>query len=167
MEKSWNFVFEFLWEPCNYILFKRSKEFFGGFQKLGRDGAVPLSNSLSLADRHRMNHLVKQNNTKDVTEYCPFKYGEYPRYRFVVFVFNVPLTAKVIWRWGHGLKPPTTDWWSWGSNLLPLVYKASGLSTTPSIDLDARWCFFSLPDMTLVIRKVWPVPLQSALAFLN
>ena len=47
------------------------------FKKLGRDGAVPLSNSLSLADRHRMNNLIKQNRTKDVNEYCPFKYGEY------------------------------------------------------------------------------------------
>ena len=29
----------------------------------------------------------------------------------VVFVFNVPLTtAKVIWRWGHGLKSHPTDW---------------------------------------------------------
>ena len=58
------------------ILFSRGVKSYFCFQKLGRDGAVPLSNSLSLADRHRMNHLVKQNNTKDVTEYCPFKYGE-------------------------------------------------------------------------------------------
>ena len=28
----------------------------------------------------------------------------------VVFVFNVPPTAKVIWRWGHGLKSHPTDW---------------------------------------------------------
>ena len=28
----------------------------------------------------------------------------------VVFVFNVPPTAKVKWRWGHGLKSPPTDW---------------------------------------------------------
>ena len=49
----------------------------------------------------------------------------------VVFVFNVPPTAKVIWRRGHGLKSHPTDWWSRESNLRPLVYKASGLSTTP------------------------------------
>ena len=28
----------------------------------------------------------------------------------VVFVFNVPPTAKVVWRRGHGLKSHRTDW---------------------------------------------------------
>ena len=28
----------------------------------------------------------------------------------VVFVFNVPPTAKVIWRRGHSLKSHPTDW---------------------------------------------------------
>ena len=28
----------------------------------------------------------------------------------VVFVFNVPPTAKVIWRQGHGYKSHPTDW---------------------------------------------------------
>ena len=28
----------------------------------------------------------------------------------VVVVFNVPPTAKVIWRRGHGLKSHPTDW---------------------------------------------------------
>ena len=50
---------------------------------------------------------------------------------FVVLVFNFPPTAKVIWRRGHGLKSHPTDWRSRESNLRPLVYKASGLSTTP------------------------------------
>ena len=54
-----------------------------------------------------------------------------PALTFVVaFVFNPPPTAKVIWRRGHGLKSHLTDWWSRESNLRPLVYKASGLSTT-------------------------------------
>ena len=48
-----------------------------------------------------------------------------------MFVFNVPPTAKIIWRRGHELKSHPTDWWSRESNLRPLVYKASGLSTTP------------------------------------
>ena len=47
------------------------------------------------------------------------------------FVFNVPPTAKVILTWGHSLKSHPTDWGSWESSLQPLVYKASGLSTTP------------------------------------
>ena len=49
----------------------------------------------------------------------------------VVFVFNVPPTAKVIWRRGHGLKSHPTGWWNRESNLRPLVYKARVLSTTP------------------------------------
>ena len=49
----------------------------------------------------------------------------------VVFVFNVTPTAKVMWRRSHGFKSHPTDWWSRESNLRPLVYKASGLSTTP------------------------------------
>ena len=32
------------------------------------------------------------------------------RFIVVVFVFNVPPTAKVIWRRGHGLKSHPTDW---------------------------------------------------------
>ena len=48
-----------------------------------------------------------------------------------VVVFNVPPTAKVIWRRGHSLKSHPTDWWSRESNLRPLVYRASGLSTAP------------------------------------
>ena len=53
----------------------------------------------------------------------------------VVFVFNLPPTAKIIWRPGHSLKSHPTDWWSRESNLWPLVYKASGLSTTPLLFL--------------------------------
>ena len=30
--------------------------------------------------------------------------------KVVVFVFNVPQTAKVIWRQGQGLKSHPTDW---------------------------------------------------------
>ena len=61
-----------------------------------------------------------------------------------MFVFNVPPTAKVIWRWGHGLKSQPTDWRSWESNLRPLVYKASGLSTIPqrllALDSESQSC---------------------------
>ena len=32
-----------------------------------------------------------------------------------VFVFNVPPTAEVIQRWGHGFKSHPTDWRSWES----------------------------------------------------
>ena len=49
----------------------------------------------------------------------------------VVLVFEVPSTDKVIWRRGHGLKSHPTDWKSLESNLRPLVYKGSDLSTTP------------------------------------
>ena len=48
-----------------------------------------------------------------------------------MFVLNVPPTAKVIWRRGHGLKSHPTDLWSQESNLRPLIYKASSSSTTP------------------------------------
>ena len=45
-------------------------------------------------------------------------------------MFNIPTTAKVICGPGHSLKHYPTDQRSQGSNLQPLVYKASGLSTT-------------------------------------
>ena len=57
----------------------------------------------------------------------------------VVFVFNVPPTVKVIWRWDHSLESHPTDWWSRESNLRPLVYKASSLSTTPQPLLYLRY----------------------------
>ena len=34
----------------------------------------------------------------------------YVKHSFCLFVFNLPPTAKVIWRWGHGLKSHPTDW---------------------------------------------------------
>ena len=58
-----------------------------------------------------------------------------PVFVVVVFVFNVPPTAKVIWGRGHSLKSHPKDWWSRESKLQSLVYKASGLSTTQ----DSNW----------------------------
>lgn len=46
------------------------------FQKLGCNGAVPLSNSLSLSDRHRINHLYKQSRDQEYGDHCPFRYGK-------------------------------------------------------------------------------------------
>ena len=43
----------------------------------------------------------------------------------VVLGFNVPPTAKVIRRWDIGLKSHLNDWRSRGSNLRPMVSKAS------------------------------------------
>ena len=45
-------------------------------QKLERDGAVPLSNSISLADRRRIAHCIKANKDKDDSDTCPFRFGE-------------------------------------------------------------------------------------------
>ena len=39
----------------------------------------------------------------------------------VVFVFNIPPTANVIWRWGHGLKSHPTR--SGGNNSIKLIDK--------------------------------------------
>lgn len=44
-------------------------------QALGKDGAVPLSNSLSLADRHRISALTKESREKEYSDTCPFRYG--------------------------------------------------------------------------------------------
>ena len=48
----------------------------------------------------------------------------------VVLGFYVPPTAKVIPRRDLGLKSHPKDWRSLGSNPQPLVYKASGFTTT-------------------------------------
>ena len=45
-------------------------------QMLGRDSAVPLSNSLSLADRHRMAYLKKQQGKNPSSDNCPFRFGQ-------------------------------------------------------------------------------------------
>ncbi|GFN97682.1 leucine-rich repeat-containing protein 9 [Plakobranchus ocellatus] len=52
--------------------------FFDGdvYTKLGRDGAVPLSNSISLADRRRIAHCIKVNRDKEEIDSCPFRYGQ-------------------------------------------------------------------------------------------
>ncbi|KAL3874482.1 hypothetical protein ACJMK2_037491, partial [Sinanodonta woodiana] len=46
------------------------------YRELGRDGAVPMSNSLSLSDRHRMKYAMKQSKGKDACDPCPFRYGQ-------------------------------------------------------------------------------------------
>lgn len=48
---------------------------FSVCQALGKDGAVPLSNSLSLADRHRISALTKESREKEYSDTCPFRYG--------------------------------------------------------------------------------------------
>ncbi|KAL8572554.1 hypothetical protein ACOMHN_040458 [Nucella lapillus] len=45
------------------------------YKMLGRDAAVPLSNSLSLADRHRMAFLKKQLQEHAASDSCPFRFG--------------------------------------------------------------------------------------------
>ncbi|XP_056023048.1 leucine-rich repeat-containing protein 9-like isoform X3 [Ostrea edulis] len=45
------------------------------YKALGRDGSIPLSNSLSLADRHRVNSLMKESKEKEHKDACPFRYG--------------------------------------------------------------------------------------------
>ena len=45
-------------------------------QDLGRDGAVSLSNSLSLADRHRIEHLTKNGKHSEYSDSFPFRYGK-------------------------------------------------------------------------------------------
>ena len=57
-----------------------------------------------------------------------------------VFLFNIPPTAKVIWRWGHSLKSHPTDWRSWGSNMGSLgtrqmVYRLHGVTTAAPVRL--------------------------------
>ncbi|KAK3093172.1 hypothetical protein FSP39_012192 [Pinctada imbricata] len=46
------------------------------YKGLGKEGAVPLSNSLSLADRHRIQHLNRQIRNKEMGDTCPFRYGQ-------------------------------------------------------------------------------------------
>ena len=55
--------------------------------------------------------------------------------KFVVVVlgFYVPPTAKVIRRRNLGFKSHPKDWIGPGSNSRSLVYKASGLNTTPRL----------------------------------
>lgn len=46
------------------------------YTMLGRDGAVPLSNSVSLSDRHRMDSLMKQRLSNPSADACPFRFGQ-------------------------------------------------------------------------------------------
>ena len=48
----------------------------GSLQNLGRDEAVPLANSLSLADKFRIAHTLKQAKGKEQGDACPFRHGE-------------------------------------------------------------------------------------------
>ncbi|CAL1540956.1 unnamed protein product [Lymnaea stagnalis] len=45
------------------------------YKKLGRDGAIPLSNSISLADRRRISYCLKIKKEQDIDS-CPFRYGQ-------------------------------------------------------------------------------------------
>ena len=45
-------------------------------QQLGKDAAVPLSNSVHLADRWRIEYCIKQSKGKDTADPCPFRNGQ-------------------------------------------------------------------------------------------
>lgn len=46
------------------------------FQMLGRPAAVPLSNSLYLADRHRIASTIKYQREHGNNDPCPFRFGK-------------------------------------------------------------------------------------------
>lgn len=46
------------------------------YSALGREAAVPLTNSVSLADGSRMRKLLKQKRSNDYEDACPFRYGQ-------------------------------------------------------------------------------------------
>ena len=73
--------------------------------------------------------------------------------KFVVVAlgFYVPPTAKVIRRRDLGLKSHPKDWRSLGSNSLPLVYKASSLTTTPRrllLSVKWNWLYRKVPKIS-------------------
>ncbi|CAG5119813.1 unnamed protein product, partial [Candidula unifasciata] len=45
------------------------------YMQCGREGAVPLSNSISLADRRRIAHCIKMNRDREDLDNCPFRHG--------------------------------------------------------------------------------------------
>ena len=50
---------------------------FSLWQQLGRDGAVPLSNSLSLCDKPRIQYLTSRAKSEPTTlDPCPFRHGQ-------------------------------------------------------------------------------------------
>ena len=42
---------------------------------------MPLTNSISLAERHRIRHSIKQARGKQYRDFCPFRHGERKQYR--------------------------------------------------------------------------------------
>ena len=44
-------------------------------QQLGKDAAVPLSNSIHIADKPRIDYCIKQSKGKEVADVCPFRNG--------------------------------------------------------------------------------------------
>ncbi|XP_078672195.1 leucine-rich repeat-containing protein 9-like isoform X1 [Branchiostoma floridae x Branchiostoma belcheri] len=46
------------------------------YQQLGRDGAIPLSNSLSLAEQHRIDFHQKVAKGRAAADSCPFRHGQ-------------------------------------------------------------------------------------------
>ena len=71
----------------------------------------------------------------------------------VVFVFNVPPTAKVIWRQGHGLKSHPTDWWtSWLSGIC-MFYNPFLNNNTFQAQLWAQWMIIHRNEPQHMISK--------------
>ncbi|XP_074662952.1 leucine-rich repeat-containing protein 9-like [Tubulanus polymorphus] len=46
------------------------------YQQLGKDGGVPMTNSMILAEVHRMAHMRKISRTKTCMDNCPFRQGQ-------------------------------------------------------------------------------------------
>ena len=45
-------------------------------QELGKDAAVPLTNSLFIADKPRISQAMRLNRSKPFTDMCPFRHGK-------------------------------------------------------------------------------------------
>ncbi|KAK0052192.1 leucine-rich repeat-containing protein 9 [Biomphalaria pfeifferi] len=46
------------------------------YKELNKEAAVPLSNSISLADRKRIAYCSERKNTEDLVDDCPYRYGQ-------------------------------------------------------------------------------------------
>ena len=95
---------------CDILTTTNLAAFVLMLQELGKDAAVPLTNSLFIADKPRINQAMRLNRSKLFTDMCPFRHGKTFSIIIVVIIsqiLNIPDPLLFHHAWGRDMATGT------------------------------------------------------------
>ncbi|XP_077999840.1 leucine-rich repeat-containing protein 9-like isoform X2 [Glandiceps talaboti] len=118
------------------------------YKQLGRDGAVPLSNSLSLCEKPRIESMMREAKNKSLSDPCPFRHGQLVVCKVYLGKSAPALDVKLV----HKPIYPRAD-----SIYRPKKHErctsGSGGSSSPQCECTSRQCEWFVFDHELVLPE--------------